>query len=115
MIRLVASSPAPPGTPEPLLERVGEMGHDVEAMLVRAMRPKVKVIAHSPGFDAARNALFKSNGFRFEPKTKEWWKMVPADDAAARARHHLQHLALALLQEREGLHLRLPDVAQDVL
>ena len=59
------------------------MGHDVEAMLVRAMRPKVRVVAHSPGFDAARNATFKAAGFRFEPKTKEWWRMWVEEDLAS--------------------------------
>lgn len=65
-----------------LLERVGEMGHDVEAMLVRAMRPKVRVVSRLP-YSLENVAATKAAGFRWEPSTKEWWRMIAADDVGS--------------------------------
>jgi DNA polymerase-3 subunit epsilon len=59
-----------------LLERVAET-HDVEAMLVKAMRPKKKYRA-MVSFDT--NQLAKERGFRWSPEEKIWWrKFVPED------------------------------------
>lgn len=65
-----------------LLERVGEMGHDVEALLVRAMRPKVKVVSKLP-YSTENVAACKAAGFRWEPAKKEWWRMIAEEDVAA--------------------------------
>lgn len=62
-----------------LLERVAEQ-HDIDVLLARAMRPKSRVVAISPRFDAALNLLFKEAGFRWKPETKEWWRMMPPED-----------------------------------
>lgn len=66
-----------------LLERVGELGVDVEQLVRRAMRPKVKVVGVSPGFNAELNLLFKAAGFRWAPEVKEWWRMMAPEDVAA--------------------------------
>lgn len=61
-----------------LFERVAELGHDVGAMLARAMRPKVKVVSLAP-FE--QRDLCKAAGFRWEPHpVKVWWRMMPAED-----------------------------------
>ncbi len=66
-----------------LLERVGELGHDVAEMLRRAMRPKVKVMADHRGFDANLNQQYKAAGFRWDPDRKRWWRMLAVEDVDA--------------------------------
>ena len=62
-----------------LLERSVELGADVEAMLTRAMRPKVRVVADVP---RSRNDELKAAGFRWDPDRREWWRRVVEDDVA---------------------------------
>lgn len=63
-----------------LFQRVAEMGHDVPAMLARAMRPKVKVVAQV-SFDDREKA--KSAGFAWDGTRKRWWRDMPSEDIAA--------------------------------
>lgn len=63
-----------------LLERVAELGHDIDAMLARAMRPKVKVVSLAP-FE--RKDEVKAAGFRWDPGAKVWWRTIAAEDVAA--------------------------------
>lgn len=66
-----------------LLERCVELCWDVDNMLAKALRPKVRVVAINHGFDAAKNQLYKTAGFRWSPESKEWWRLLPEEDAAA--------------------------------
>jgi DNA polymerase-3 subunit epsilon len=63
-----------------LFERLIETGHDLDAMIDRALRPKVLVKA-LVGFDD--NHLAKAKGFRWDPTTKRWLRRMPAEDCAA--------------------------------
>lgn len=53
---------------------------DLEAMLVRALRPKVRVVANLP---RSCNDELKAHGFRWNPDRSQWWKTVFADEVAA--------------------------------
>lgn len=64
-----------------LFERVAELGHDVEAMLLRAMRPKATFAVADTRFDEARNELAKQNGFRWEKP--HWIRRMAIEDAAS--------------------------------
>lgn len=63
-----------------LLTRCHELGHDLQAMLTRAMRPKA-LIRGLQRFE--ENQLAKDAGFRWDGDRK-WWtrRMVPADAAS---------------------------------
>lgn len=63
-----------------LLERVGELGHDVSLLLDRAMRPKVKVLSLAP---FQEKEIVKQHGFRWNPEERVWWRMMPSEDLAA--------------------------------
>jgi DNA polymerase-3 subunit epsilon len=64
-----------------LLERCGELGADVEQLVRRAMRPKVKVVA-LVSFEEKEAA--KAAGFRWDPHpVKAWWRMMAPEDVAA--------------------------------
>jgi DNA polymerase III epsilon subunit-like protein len=52
-----------------LLERLGELGADVPALIARAMRPKVRVIVADTSFSEERNAQAKTAGFTFDRAT----------------------------------------------
>lgn len=65
-----------------LFDRVAE-SHDVEAMLVRAMRPKAIYEVADRTFSEERNALAKSAGFRWDAPTKSWRKSMAREDAGA--------------------------------
>ena len=65
-----------------LLERVGELGHDVAQLLERAVRPKVRVVSLLP-YSTDNVATVKAAGFRWRPESKEWWRMLAAEDVAA--------------------------------
>lgn len=66
-----------------LLERSAELGHDIDAMLAKAMRPKVLVEVAERGFDEARNALCKAHAFRWDAPTKSWRRSIARDDLAS--------------------------------
>jgi DNA polymerase-3 subunit epsilon len=66
-----------------LFQRVAEMGHDVQAMLARAMRPKARFVVADRSFDAARNAIVRAHRFAWDPDRREWWRQMAIDDAAA--------------------------------
>lgn len=55
-------------------------GEDVATMLVRAQRPKVRVVADVPRH---RNDEVKAAGFRWDNDAREWWREMFADDVAA--------------------------------
>ena len=63
-----------------MFERVHEMGHDLEAMLTRAMRPKALFQA-MVSYDDRERA--KEAGFRWEGERKRWVRKVFLDDVAA--------------------------------
>jgi DNA polymerase-3 subunit epsilon len=62
-----------------VFDRVAEMGCDVEAMITRAMRPKVLVRAL---VSFAHKDLAKEMGFRWFPEEKEWRKRVFEEERA---------------------------------
>ena len=63
-----------------LFERVAELGHDVGAMLERAMRPKSKIVSLAP-FE--QKDVVKAAGFRWDPQGKVWWRNMAAEDVPA--------------------------------
>lgn len=63
-----------------LLTRCHELGHDLQTMLARAMRPKV-LIRGLQRFDD--NQLAKDAGFRWDGERKWWLRRMFLDDAAA--------------------------------
>lgn len=63
-----------------LFERVAEMGHDIRAMLTRAMRPKA-LFAASVSYDDREKA--KSAGFQWQPAEKQWTRRMAVEDAGA--------------------------------
>jgi DNA polymerase III subunit epsilon len=62
-----------------LLARVHEMGHDLVALLQRAMRPRKKVAA-LVSYDDREKA--KTAGFAWDPPTKTWQREMPVDEIA---------------------------------
>lgn len=64
-----------------ILERCTELGSDLPAMIAKAMRPKATFAVAATGFDEARNALAKANGFRWESAAREWRRTMAVDDA----------------------------------
>lgn len=64
-----------------VLERTAELGHDLTALLTRAMRPKALFRITDTSFDEARNVLAKAAGFRWE---KPYWvRSLAIADAAS--------------------------------
>ena len=61
-------------------ERAAELT-DLDAMLARAMRPKVLVEVADKSFDAERNALAKKYGFAWSPDARAWRRRVAIEDA----------------------------------
>jgi DNA polymerase-3 subunit epsilon len=61
-----------------ILTRFAEMGHDLEPVLLHAMRPKV--LCHAL-VSRAQNDTVKSFGFRWNPEQKVWWRNMPLEDA----------------------------------
>jgi DNA polymerase-3 subunit epsilon len=61
-----------------ILTRLAEKGHDLEAMLVHAMRPKAMFHSLAP-FEM--KDVVKSHGFRWSPEEKIWWRRMAVDDA----------------------------------
>jgi DNA polymerase-3 subunit epsilon len=61
-----------------ILTRLAEKGHDLEAMLVHAMRPKAMFHSLAP-FEM--KDVVKSHGFRWSPEEKIWWRRMAIEDA----------------------------------
>lgn len=63
------------------LASVQAEGHDLAAMIAKAMRPKAKFVVAETGFSEARNALAKAAHFRWE---KPYWiRTMAIEDAAS--------------------------------
>lgn len=59
------------------LTRLAEMGHELEPILLHAMRPKVMVYSLAP-FEM--KDVVKDQGFRWNPEGKVWWRKMPLED-----------------------------------
>ena len=64
-----------------VFERVAELGHDVPAMLAKAMRPRALFEVSDTRFDAERNAAAKAAGFAWYPDVRAWRGKVALEDA----------------------------------
>lgn len=64
------------------LEAVQALGHDLPAMLARAMRPKAMFRANVSYDD---RELAKTAGFHWEPASKSWLRRMAKDDTASLA------------------------------
>lgn len=63
------------------LENVQAAGHDLQAMLAKAMRPKVKVASLMPYEEG--NVTNKAHGFSWEaPPVKAWTRRIAREDIA---------------------------------
>lgn len=62
-----------------LLERVSET-HDLEILLLHAMRPKAVYEVAERDFSEERNAQAKAAGFRWEASVKGWRRKMATDD-----------------------------------
>lgn len=60
-----------------IFTRLAEKGHDLEAMLVHAMRPKAMFHSLAP-FEA--KDIVKNAGFRWDPDKKIWWRRMAIED-----------------------------------
>jgi DNA polymerase-3 subunit epsilon len=60
------------------LTRVREMGHSLPEMFRRAARPKRRFIA-MVSYDS--RDLAKRAGFQWDDQKREWWRMMPPEDA----------------------------------
>ena len=63
-----------------IFQRVAEQGADVPAMLARAMRPKVTVIAQVR-YDDREKA--KSHGFAWNPEARHWSRSMAREDVGS--------------------------------
>lgn len=61
-----------------IFERCVELGHDVDAMLAKAMRPRALYLAHV-SYDDREKA--KLAGFGWDGATKRWTKRIAIEDA----------------------------------
>lgn len=61
-------------------QRVHELGHDVQAMLARAVRPKVEVVSLAP---FGEKDVVKASGFAWDPTRKVWHRRMAQEDVAA--------------------------------
>jgi len=61
-----------------ILMRLAAMSHDLEALLLHAMRPKVR--CHSLATFEQRGVV-KAAGFRWNPEQRVWWRDMPPEDA----------------------------------
>jgi DNA polymerase-3 subunit epsilon len=60
-----------------ILTRLAEMGHELEPVLLHAMRPKVMCHSLAP-FEKKEEV--KAAGFRWDPDAKVWWRRMPLED-----------------------------------
>ncbi len=63
-----------------IFTRVAEKGHDLEALLVDAMRPKERYLSLAP-FE--QKDVVKAHGFLWDGDRKCWWRSMPPEDVAA--------------------------------
>lgn len=60
-----------------ILTRLAERGHELEPIIVHAMRPKVMCHSLAP-FE--QKDVVKAHGFRWDGDTKTWWRKMPLED-----------------------------------
>jgi DNA polymerase-3 subunit epsilon len=63
-----------------LFQRVAEMGVNVQSMLAKAMRPRVKVVSLAP-FE--QKDVVKKSGFAWDPAARVWWRRMPEEDVSS--------------------------------
>lgn len=63
-----------------LITRACELGMDIQAQLVRGMRPKTKIISLAR-FE--EKEIVKAHGFRWDAAAKQWWRSMPIEDCEA--------------------------------
>jgi DNA polymerase III subunit epsilon len=63
-----------------MFQRVAETGSDVDAMMVKAMRPRCRFVSLAP-FNQKDEV--KAAGFRWDPTAKVWWRNMPPEDTDA--------------------------------
>jgi DNA polymerase-3 subunit epsilon len=63
-----------------ILTRLAEQGHDLEPVLLHAMRPKVMCHSLAP-FE--KKDEVKAAGFRWDADRKTWWRRMPLEDTEA--------------------------------
>lgn len=61
-----------------ILTRLAEQGHDLETLIIRAMRPKATFHSLAP-FE--QKDVVKGAGFRWDPDRKIWWRRMAVEDA----------------------------------
>lgn len=61
-----------------ILTRLAEQGHDLETLIIRAMRPKATFHSLAP-FE--QKDIVKGAGFRWDPDRKIWWRRMAVEDA----------------------------------
>lgn len=69
------------------IEATQALGHDVDAMIVRALRPRSRFVAvgsdgTSRSLPRSINPTLKEHSFRWDPDRGEWWRVMVADDTA---------------------------------
>lgn len=62
------------------LTRLSQMGVDLESLIRRAMRPKVRVVAL---VSYEQREIAKSAGFFWDDKRREWYRAMPEEDVAS--------------------------------
>ncbi len=62
-----------------LFTRAHEMGTNLGAMLEKAMRPRVRVVA-IVSYDDRLKA--REQGFAWDGARKQWWREMPSDEVA---------------------------------
>ncbi len=60
-----------------MFQRIQAEGFDLDALIVRALRPRVRIEAK---LSFTENHLAKAAGFRWDGDRKVWFKTVPADE-----------------------------------
>lgn len=62
-----------------IFTRVAEMGHSLEELLLRALRPKKRFVAIVP---IHQKDLAKRRGFLWDDDKREWYRFMPESDVA---------------------------------
>jgi DNA polymerase III subunit epsilon len=62
-----------------IFTRLAERGHDLQAMLKQAMRPKAMFHALA---SYEQKEIVKQAGFRWDAERKIWWRRMPLEDAS---------------------------------
>lgn len=70
-----------------LFDRVREH-NDLEPMLVRGLRPKMRIVHRSPyepdeEIRNAKNRVLKNHRFQWDGAAREWFRMMPTEDTGA--------------------------------